>query len=186
MAVAFAAAFFAAVQTNFVSAEEAALFQDGYRIGDYRAPVPRELKGARIVSTEEAYALWREGKTVFVDVMPHVSRPPDLPPETIWRDPQRKDIPGSAWLPDVGFGRLTDALNTYFQKSLNRLTKGNKSQPVLFYCLSNCWMSWNAAKRALEQYGYSQVIWYPDGTDSWTSAGHTVETAKPEPDRDVP
>ncbi len=38
--------------------------------------------------------------------------------------------------------------------------------PVLFFCLAECWMSWNAAKRALE-YGYSNVFWYPEGTDGW-------------------
>ena len=31
-------------------------------------------------------------------------------------------------------------------------------------------MSWNAAKRALS-WGYSNVAWYPDGTDGWRTPG---------------
>jgi rhodanese-related sulfurtransferase len=30
-------------------------------------------------------------------------------------------------------------------------------------------MSWNAAKRALS-YGYTNVAWYPEGTDGWQRA----------------
>jgi rhodanese-related sulfurtransferase len=32
-------------------------------------------------------------------------------------------------------------------------------------------MSWNAAKRATEEYGYTQVYWYPEGTTGWEAAG---------------
>ncbi|TIQ16140.1 MAG: PQQ-dependent catabolism-associated CXXCW motif protein, partial [Mesorhizobium sp.] len=37
----------------------------GYRMDEYRAPVPRTLQGARVVTTAEAEALWREKKAVF-------------------------------------------------------------------------------------------------------------------------
>jgi rhodanese-related sulfurtransferase len=40
-------------------------------------------------------------------------------------------------------------------------------------------MSWNAAKRAA-QYGYSQVYWYPDGSDGWEKAGLSLAEARPE------
>jgi rhodanese-related sulfurtransferase len=30
-------------------------------------------------------------------------------------------------------------------------------------------MSWNAAKQALS-YGYTNVAWYPEGTDGWQRA----------------
>ena len=32
---------------------------DGYRTEDYRAPVPATLKGARVLATAEAEAIWR-------------------------------------------------------------------------------------------------------------------------------
>ena len=41
---------------------------------------------------------------------------------------------------------------------------------VVIYCLADCWMSWNAAKRILA-YGYSNVAWYPEGTDGWERTG---------------
>jgi rhodanese-related sulfurtransferase len=41
-------------------------------------------------------------------------------------------------------------------------------------------MSWNAAKRAV-MWGYTGVIWYPEGTDGWQDAGLPLEEAKPAP-----
>jgi rhodanese-related sulfurtransferase len=41
-------------------------------------------------------------------------------------------------------------------------------------------MSWNAAKRALT-YGYSNISWYPLGSDGWEQAGLPLVEAKPEP-----
>jgi hypothetical protein len=54
----------------------------GYRMSDYRAPVPATLAGARVIDTEAAYALWNgetAGKAVFIDVLPQPQRPPELP-----------------------------------------------------------------------------------------------------------
>ena len=39
-------------------------------------------------------------------------------------------------------------------------------------------MSWNAAKRALT-YGYTNVSWFPDGTDGWQEIGLPVVDVKP-------
>jgi PQQ-dependent catabolism-associated CXXCW motif protein len=50
---------------------------------------------------------------------------------------------------------------------------------VVLYCLADCWMSWNAAKRALA-IGYSNVAWYREGTDGWVAAGLPLEEATPE------
>jgi rhodanese-related sulfurtransferase len=41
-------------------------------------------------------------------------------------------------------------------------------------------MSWNAAKRILT-YGYTNVAWYPEGTDAWERAGLELTEAQPEP-----
>jgi rhodanese-related sulfurtransferase len=41
-------------------------------------------------------------------------------------------------------------------------------------------MSWNAAKRALS-YGYSNVVWYPEGTDGWELEDLPLADAQPEP-----
>ena len=60
----------------------------GYRIEDYRAPTPATLAGARVVTTKEAEDLWKTG-VAFVDVLPRIPRPANLPPGTIWHEKVR-------------------------------------------------------------------------------------------------
>jgi len=151
----------------------------GYRQDKFRADVPATLKGAAVVSTGEAKLLWDAGKTLFIDVIPRPPKPANLPAGTVWQDMRRDSIPGSFWLPNVGYGRLHPAIEVYFKTQLERLTGGERGKAILIYCLERCWMSWNAAKRALE-YGYTNLIWYPDGTDGWAAAGHPLERKKPE------
>jgi PQQ-dependent catabolism-associated CXXCW motif protein len=152
-----------------------------YRTKDYRAPTPAGLAGVRVVSTAEAELLWHGKSAVFVDVLPHAPRPVNLPPGTIWRDKPRLNIPGSIWLPDTGYGELAPATADYLRKNLERATGGDRTKPLLIYCLRDCWMSWNAAKRILSM-GYSNVAWYPDGTDGWTDKLLPVAEARPEPE----
>jgi PQQ-dependent catabolism-associated CXXCW motif protein len=68
----------------------------------------------------------------------------------------------------------------YFSKGLEKATHGDHARIVVLYCLADCWMSWNAAKRALSL-GYSNVAWYREGTDGWIAAGLPLEQATPEP-----
>jgi len=157
----------------------------GYRDGDYRAPVPATLKGATVIHTPEAEALWTSKAAVFVDVLPRPPKPKNLPQGTIWRDRKRENIPGSIWLPNVGYGGLPEAMDAYFRDNLAKATGGDRSRPLVFYCLADCWMSWNAARRAME-YGYGEVLWYPDGTDGWEGELLPVEKSTPEPLPDVP
>jgi PQQ-dependent catabolism-associated CXXCW motif protein len=153
---------------------------DSYRTGDYRAPTPATLKGTRVVTTAEAEALWKAGNAVFVDVMPRAPRPANLPAGTIWRDKPRQNIPGSVWLPDTGYGALAPVTADYLRRNLARVTAGNPAKLLVIYCLRDCWMSWNAAKRALAM-GYTNVAWYPEGTDGWEDALLPLEDSKPVP-----
>ena len=79
-----------------------------------------------------------------------------------------------------GFGALAEATQRYFETGLEKATGGDKKKPLVFYCLADCWMSWNAAKRALSL-GYADVYWYPEGTDGWEKSGHPLEDRAPEP-----
>jgi PQQ-dependent catabolism-associated CXXCW motif protein len=107
-------------------------------------------------------------------------RPPDLPASTIWRSKPRNDIPGSIWLADTGYGALAPAMEHYFEQGLQQASGGRRDRMLVFYCLANCWMSWNAAKRAL-RLGYTHVAWYPQGTDDWQAQGLPLESRTPEP-----
>ena len=105
-------------------------------------------------------------------------RPANLPDNVLWRDKPRYDIPGSIWLPDTGYGALAPEVERYLFDGLARASGGDKGKPILFYCQRNCWMSWNAAKRAL-QAGYSNVIWFPDGTEGWSEENYPFEERRP-------
>ena len=150
----------------------------GYRMDTYRSPVPATLEGATVVSPGEAHALWEAGETVFIDVLPRPPKPANLPEGTVWREKPRFSIPGATWLPNVGFGAIADVTDAYFREGLASATGGNPDRPVLFFCLENCWMSWNAAKRA-QDYGYTSVHWLPEGTEGWTRLGHPLEEIEP-------
>ncbi|MBK3396261.1 MULTISPECIES: PQQ-dependent catabolism-associated CXXCW motif protein [Methylobacterium] len=150
---------------------------DGYRLEDFRSPTPAALTGAETVTTARAERLWRAG-AAFVDVLPRPPRPTTLPPGTIWRDAPHDSIPHARWLPNTGFGELAPQTEAYFRHGLSAATGGDPDKPVVLFCQRNCWMSWNAAKRALAL-GYRHVHWYPDGTDGWGEAGLPFARAEP-------
>lgn len=150
----------------------------GYRMADYHAPTPATLAGADVVTTAQARALWASGTAAFVDVLAQAPKPANLPPGTLWRDKPRMDIPGSIWLPDTGYGALAPSTEAYLRKGLQSASKHPRAKVLVFYCLTDCWMSWNAAKRALAM-GFRQVAWYPAGTDGWSAAGLPLQKAAP-------
>jgi quinoprotein dehydrogenase-associated probable ABC transporter substrate-binding protein/PQQ-dependent catabolism-associated CXXCW motif protein len=153
---------------------------DGYRMADYRAPVPATLAGATVVSTTELQALIGRAQPLLIDVLPLPRPPANRPPGSVWRVPEHANLEGSVWLPNVGYGELSAEFDHYFRDNLARLTGGDRSRPIALYCQADCWMSWNAAKRALA-YGYDQVMWYPLGTDGWRAAGLPLVPAQPVP-----
>jgi PQQ-dependent catabolism-associated CXXCW motif protein len=166
--------------TGLACAQENPPEPPGYRTDNYRAPVPTTLAGARFLATEQAEAIWRSGSGVFIDVLPRPPKPPNLPPGTIWRDKPRFNIPGSIWLPDTGYGTLATATEDYLRKGLAHASGGDNARLLVIYCQADCWMSWNAAKRALS-YGYSNVAWYPEGTDGWQRANLPLTDSQPQP-----
>lgn len=163
-----------------VHAQELVLEPEGYRMEEYRAPVPDTLAGARVLNTAEAETIWRAKTGIFVDVLPRPPKPLNLPAGTIWRDRPRHNIPGSVWLPDTGYGKLAEPVEDYLRQGMERASGGNHAALIVVYCQANCWMSWNAAKRILT-YGYIHVAWYPDGTDGWERANLPMVESQPEP-----
>ena len=148
----------------------------GFRMEDYRAPVPETLARARVIDVDEARALW-EGGAAFVDVLPAPPRPDDLPDGTIWRVPARDTIEGATWLPNTGFGSVPPEMERYLDDGLTE-ARGDGEGPVVIFCLRDCWMSWNAAKRAMAL-GHEDVVWFPAGTDGWAEAALPMEPATP-------
>ena len=122
----------------------------------YHAPTPTTIPGARVIKTLELKALLAANKEVLViDVLDGQSR---------------KTIPGAHWMPGVGSGQFYRADKIKFATTLDRLSGGNKARPLVFLCVgAECWLSYNSALHALEA-GYTDVLWYRGGTNSWTGA----------------
>ena len=150
---------------------------DGYRMDQFRAPVPATLKGATVLSTAALERLIGEQQPVLIDVLPKARKPAGREASQLWIEPRRDDLPGSVWLPNVGYGELPPDSVSYFRSGLDRLSGGDKAKPLVFYCDPNCWMSWNAAKRATMEFGYTAVYWYPEGVQGWKQAGGQVAAA---------
>lgn len=149
-----------------------------YRMNDYRSPTPATLAGATVVDAAELHDLIESNSaTTLIDVLPLERKPPDFPADRFWRTPSRYNIPGSVWLPNVGDGTISPLFKEYFIENLDKIVRAKNHPPLVFYCLVDCWMSWNAAKRALE-FGYRNVYWFPGGTDEWEVMGYRLEISK--------
>lgn len=142
---------------------------DGYRGEPYRAPVPATLQGAAVIDGAEAIGLHAAG-VPFLDVLPRKTRPEGLPNGTVWREPAHDTIPGALWLWDTGYEALAPAEQARLDRGLERATGGDLAAPVVIFCRKDCWMSWNAARRAVAA-GYSGVRWFPGGLEDWQAAG---------------
>ena len=148
-------------------------------MSDYRAPVPKTVQGRTPIQPKALQALIASDHPVLVDVLPAPIRPPDARPDRPWLPMPHRDIRGSLWLPDVGRGALSPSVDAWFRHRLDVATGGDHARQVVFYCLSSCWMSWNATKRAAA-YGYTHAQWLEQGADGWEAAGLPVAVAVPE------
>lgn len=141
----------------------------GFRGPPYDGAVPDRLTGARVIGPQEALDLWTAGAH-FIDVYPRIIRPEGLPEGTLWRAPIHQTIPGATWLYDTGHERLSAAEAARLSDGLAHVTGGDRDAPVVVFCRPDCWMGWNAAKRAVAL-GYRNVHWFPGGTDDWLMVG---------------
>ena len=169
----------AALLCAAVSAQAGTAEPDGYRMDHYRGDVPDTVRGGTVVHTPALPALLASVHPVLIDVLPAPTPPADPRPGLPRMPLQHRDLPGSVWLADVGRGALSPQLEAWFAARLRAATHGDRDRPVVFYCLSNCWMSWNATRRAVSL-GYTHAIWYPEGADGWAAAGGETQVATPE------
>lgn len=156
----------------------AAPVPDGYRMDDYRAPVPDTVPGAAVIYAAALADMLKAGTAIAIDVLPAPRRPPDARPGTPWLPPQHLGLPGSLWWPDVGRGALPPELEDSFRTKLTALAAVHPQATLVFYCLDQCWMSWNAAKRAAT-YGI-RAGWFPEGADGWQREGRPTELTQPD------
>lgn len=153
---------------------------DSYKLDNYQSATPDTLQGATVIGAIQANQLLKQDKVLFIDVLPAQKKPAQLNQTELWLPRSRLNIPGSTWLPDIGYGVLSDELENYFVSNLKTLTDIQPEKGLVFYCNKNCWMSWNAARRAVE-FGYQHVYWFPGGVDEWAAAGFELSESIPVP-----
>ena len=149
---------------------------DGYRITRYRSPTPDHAEGGQLITTAELNAIISsEIPPLLINVQPLQWRQGIF----LQQQPQT-GIPGSRWLPNVGQGEPEQIWLDYFRFYLHENTDGRTDTDIVLYCTADCWMSWNAVKRA-HSWGYTQLYWYKEGIDGWQEADLPETTLSPEP-----
>lgn len=137
-----------------------------FRLSDYGAATPASVPGARTIRTGELYeALKSPGRPVLVDVLNMADH---------------RTLPSATWFKTAGttVGK-SDEANERFERAVDALVNGDRSRPVVVFCLSAwCWESYNAAL-LLARKGFGNVQWYRGGTRSWIAAGLPAETVAP-------
>lgn len=151
---------------------------DGYRIAQYRAPTRQPPEGVTRIAPAAAAQLRPDRGALFIDVLP--AEGGHREDDGRWRLAKaRESIAGAHWFPESGRGEPDPAVAAGFARGMARLTKGRRAMPIIVFCLADCWMSWNAAKR-LRAMGYARVWWLAEGTDGWRDLGRPLSPAIPE------
>ncbi len=152
----------------------------GLRTAYYRARLPNSVPGGKRITVDQAHTHYQNKSAIFVDVMAHTGTGPD-PIDGLWRLAQpRSNIPGSVWLADVGTGTLSKEMENYYRSNLARITNNDKTKPLIIYCTADCWMAWNAVRRAAK-WGYNNLLWLPQGSDEWKTKGYPLAQSTPVP-----
>ncbi len=151
---------------------------DGYRLEDYRAPVPDTVPGAVVLHIPAMQERAAQRDAVLIDVLPAPRRPPTMRPGAPWLPPRHPSLPGALWWPETGRGALPDLVQARLERRLRDVTRDDPGRLVVFFCLADCWMSWNAARRAGAM-GF-RAAWFPEGVDGWRASGLPTEDVLPE------
>lgn len=168
----------AACLPGIVSAAPAVKEPAGYWMGPSHGPVATTLSGGTVIHTRKLAALLQAGGALVVDVSDAPRRPANLAAGAVWLPLPHPVIPGGVWIPSAGLGAISAPVEKLFRENLALRTQNDLAHRVVIYCHRNCWLSWNAAKRAIS-YGYRNVYWFPDGMEGWRAAGLPTAIAEP-------
>ena len=138
---------------------------EGFWTGPPKAYTPKTLTGATVVDIDALDKLVAAEKPVMIDVAMADQKPVGFPTDRPWL-PAHRSIPGSVWMPGAGAAPMAPAREAQFLARVADLTGGDKSKPVVTFCHPECWGSWNAGKRLLQN-GYTRVYWFADGVEGW-------------------
>lgn len=151
---------------------------NGYRIARYRAPVDRPPSPAARITLAKALLLKPGVDALFIDVLPAEGGVRDAATGKWALAAQHETIPGAAWHPEVGRGTPDALLWRGLRNAVQAARARRPALPVVVFCRSDCWMSWNAARR-LAREGLGQVYWLAEGIEGWHEAGRALVPARP-------
>jgi PQQ-dependent catabolism-associated CXXCW motif protein len=140
--------------------------------GPINSAVPATLRGGTVIrNASELAALQNREKVVLIDASNLPKKPEGLTPNSPWIPVPHAAIPNTLWIPGCGMAEIDPEVDSLYRDLLANATGNNLDKPIVVYCHERCWLSYNAARRAIG-YGYSNVYWYPDGIEGWRAAGH--------------
>lgn len=131
--------------------------------GAMHGPTPTSIPGGKVITTSQVAELLRSGagQYLLLDVLGGPEMLPNARP--------------AAWLAQPG--SFDDPIQQQAAGAFQQATGGRKDAPIVLYCQSSyCWMSYNAALRAIAA-GYTNVLWYRGGIEAWKAAGMSVQGA---------
>ncbi len=155
----------------------------GYRLTHYRSVVAAAPEGVTRIDTAQAHALWRRG-AIFIDVNPAPGAVRETESSRWALAEPHASIPGAHWLAETGRGALTAKVEHWFPHRVHALAAKRPDRPIVVFCQTDCWMSWNAALR-LNRAGIRNIIWFADGLDGWREAQLPLAVATPDPSMPV-
>lgn len=130
------------------------------RSSGYGTATPLEIPGANVVTTKGLISMLAS----------------DTKPIVVAAYGAQKTVADAIVMDGAGEDRLLGPDKEKFANALSRLSAGDKSRPIVFYCHgSKCWLSYNASLHAVEL-GYSNVYWYRGGRDAWKEADQKFMT----------
>ncbi|WP_425408705.1 rhodanese-like domain-containing protein [Hyphococcus sp.] len=125
--------------------------------GAMHGPTPSSIPGGQIITTKGLVELIQGRQTPFL--LLDILGGPEILPGAVFAVPAHQA------------GNFNDQTQREFGGFLQQMTGGDKETPLVLYCQSTqCWMSYNAALRAINM-GYTNVLWYRGGIEAWKAAG---------------
>ncbi|HEY7578764.1 MAG TPA: tetratricopeptide repeat protein, partial [Acetobacteraceae bacterium] len=124
---------------------------------DLVAPTPRDVPGVKTIRTAELGELLAQTTPLLIDVA---------------LDSWGYSLPGAVGLQGIGHGAaFSEALQARFARKIHSLTDGDKTKPIVVFCVnSERFTGYNAALR-LAALGYTDVRWYRGGVEAWEVNG---------------
>lgn len=144
----------------------------GLRIDAYRAPVPDQVPGGRVLDAAGVAAAVAQG-ALLIDALPAPGH--RILPDGAWITPEgHQTLPSAHWLPETGRGVLTPQIQDYLHSALRGCAPDRQ---IVVFCRSDCWMSWNAVQH-IAALGFTDLGWYPGGIEDWIDQGRPTEPAQ--------